>query len=59
MDYDRPSNLTHDDYPNFIPAGTTIGTLGIPAVLAVHNWPKGSDRFRRVERFIQYYFSRF
>src|SRR5262249_48818536 len=36
-----------------------IETLAIPAVLAVYNWPKDSDRFRRVERFIQYYFERF
>jgi len=28
-------------------------------VLAVYNWPKNSDRYRRVERFIQYYFERF
>jgi TRAP-type uncharacterized transport system substrate-binding protein len=59
MDYYLPSKLTHDDYPNFIPAGTEIETLGIPAVLAVYNWPKGSDRLRRVERFIDYYFERF
>jgi hypothetical protein len=29
------------------------------AVLAVYNFPKGSDRARRLERFIQYYFERF
>src|SRR5262249_2777203 len=28
-------------------------------VLAVYNWPKGSDRFRKVARFIEYYFDRF
>ena len=25
----------------------------------MYNWPKNSDRFRRVERFIHYYFERF
>jgi TRAP-type uncharacterized transport system substrate-binding protein len=59
MDYYLPSELTSEDYPNFVPKGTRIETLGIPAVLAVYNWPKDSDRFRRVERFIQYYFDRF
>jgi hypothetical protein len=29
------------------------------AVLAVYNFPKGSDRARRLERFVQYYFERF
>jgi hypothetical protein len=31
----------------------------VPAVLAVYNWPKESDRFRRVQRFVDYYFDKF
>src|SRR5262245_30441522 len=58
-DYYLPTTLTHDDYPNIIPPGGTVDTLAVPVVLAVYNWPKGSDRYRRVERFIQYYFERF
>ena len=29
------------------------------AVLAVYNFPKGTDQARRLERFIRYYFERF
>ena len=58
-DYYLPTALTNEDYPNLIKPGEKINTIGVPVVLAVYNWPKGSDRFRRVERFIQYYFSRF
>jgi TRAP-type uncharacterized transport system substrate-binding protein len=58
-DYYVPAQLTHEDYPNLIAAGASIDTIAVPAVLAVYNWPKGNDRFRRVERFIDYYFSRF
>lgn len=58
-DYYVPSTLTHDDYPALIKAGESITTIGVPVVLAVYNWPQGSDRQRRVERFIQYYFDRF
>lgn len=58
-EYYLPSTLTSQDYPNLIEAGRKVETLGIPAVLAVYNWPKESDRFRRVERFIHYYFDRF
>jgi hypothetical protein len=58
-DYYLPTTLTHDDYPNIIPPGGSIDTLAVPVVLAVYNWPKNSDRYRRVERFIQYYFERF
>lgn len=58
-DYYLPSSLTSADYPNLIKPDEKIDTIGVPVVLAVYNWPKGSDRFRRVERFIQYYISRF
>jgi hypothetical protein len=36
-----------------------LGLLQPVVVLAVFNWPRGSDRFRKVERFVQYYFDRF
>lgn len=54
-----PSLLTSDDYPNFLKKGQTVETIGVPAVLAVYNWPRSSDRFRRVARFIDYMFDRF
>ena len=58
-DYYLPCTLTNDDYPNLIKPGENVETLCMLAVLAVYNWPRQSDRFRRVERFIQYYFERF
>jgi TRAP-type uncharacterized transport system substrate-binding protein len=58
-DYYVPCPLTHDDYPQLIPVGETVETLCMQAVLAVYNFPKGSDRARRVGRFIDYYFERF
>jgi NMT1-like family len=58
-DYYIPCPLSHDDYPQLIPAGQMVDTLCMSAVLAVYNFPKGSDRARRLERFIQYYFERF
>jgi len=50
--------FTNADYPNLIPPGQRIDTIGVPSVLAVYNWPKTSDRYRRVERFVQYLFNR-
>src|SRR5215470_2911669 len=58
-DYYLPTTLTHDDYPNLIGPGETVDTLAVPVVLAVYNWPRNSDRFRRIERFVHYYFERF
>lgn len=58
-DYYVPSTFDAKDYPNLLKEGESVETIGIPAVLAVYNWPKSSDRYRKVERFIQYYFNRF
>lgn len=58
-DYYVPSLFTHDDYPALIKEGETIETLGIPVVLAVYNWQPGTPRYRKVERFIKYYFRNF
>src|SRR5262245_10890856 len=56
-DYYTLGELTSKDYPNLIPDGEKVDTIAVPAVLAVYNWPKGSDRFRRVERFTERLFA--
>jgi TRAP-type uncharacterized transport system substrate-binding protein len=58
-DYYVPATLTHADYPSLIQPNERVDTIAVPGVLAVYNWPKGNDRFRRVERFINYYFTQF
>jgi TRAP-type uncharacterized transport system substrate-binding protein len=58
-DYYVPATLESGDYPNLIQAGETVSTVAVPAVLAVFNWPKTSDRYRRVSRFIEAYFAKF
>ena len=50
--------FTKQDYPNLLQGQDRIDTIAVPAVLAVFNWPKSTDRYNRVERFIQYLFSR-
>ena len=54
-----PSFFTAEDYPDLVKPGVTVETIGVQAVLAVYNWSPESDRFRRVSRFIDYYFDRF
>jgi TRAP transporter TAXI family solute receptor len=58
-EYYVPSVFTDKDYPSYIKPGEKVDTIGVPVVLAVYNWPKESDRFRRVQRFIEYFFNRF
>jgi TRAP transporter TAXI family solute receptor len=51
--------LTNKDYPNLIAEGETITTVAVPEILAVYNWPKGTDRYQRVEKFIISFFKNF
>ena len=50
-----PSAITSEDYPHLIKSGEAFETLAVTTVLAVYNWQKTNDRFRRVSRFIEYF----
>jgi len=54
-----PAKLTNDDYPNIIPKGTSIDTIAVGSVLAAYNWPRDTDRYRRVAHFIDAFFAKF
>jgi TRAP-type uncharacterized transport system substrate-binding protein len=54
-----PTKLTHEDYPNLIAKDTTVDTVTIPSVLAAYNWPRDTDRYRRVAQFVDAFFSKF
>jgi TRAP-type uncharacterized transport system substrate-binding protein len=58
-EYYIPATLTAQDYPGFIQPGEKVETLGVQTVLAVYNWPRENDRYRRVQRFIDRYFDLF
>lgn len=47
-----PANLEHADYPKLIPEGKKIETIAVPVVLAAANAAPGSDRHRRLVRFV-------
>jgi hypothetical protein len=51
-EYYAIGEFTSQDYPNLVPPGQTVDTLAVPTVLAVYNWPKGSERYLKVERFV-------
>jgi TRAP-type uncharacterized transport system substrate-binding protein len=59
QDYYTPAELTNADYPALIPQGETIQTISVQALLAVYNWQRNTDRFRRCVRFVEYLFDRF
>jgi TRAP-type uncharacterized transport system substrate-binding protein len=57
-DYYALGELTSKEYPTLVPEGQSVDTIAVPAVLAVFNWPKGNDRYRRVERFTESLFTK-
>ena len=52
-DYYTLGELTSQEYPGLVPAGQTVDTIAVPSVLAVFNWPRNTDRYRRVQRFVE------
>ena len=57
-DYYLPSSLEPSDYPNLIKQGERISTIAVPTVLLSYKWPVNSNRYDRVDRFVDYLFSR-
>jgi len=53
-----PAVLTHADYPNLIKEGERVDTIAVGAVLIAYNWPKDTDRYRRICSFIDHFFPR-
>jgi uncharacterized protein len=53
-----PTTLSHDDYPDMIRPGESVDTIAVGAVLIAYNWAKNTDRYRRVEKFINAFFPR-
>jgi TRAP transporter TAXI family solute receptor len=54
-----PSFFTEQDYAGMVPPGEEVETVAVGAVMAVFNWNNGSFRYKKVERFIEAFFSRF
>jgi TRAP-type uncharacterized transport system substrate-binding protein len=57
-DFYTLGEFTSQDYPGLVPDGQTVDTIAVPSVLAVYNWPKNTDRYRRVARFVEALYSK-
>ena len=51
-----PAVLGHTDYPGMVEAGHDINTIAVSAVLIAYNWPRDSDRYRRIAKFVDVFF---
>jgi len=53
-----PTTLTHDDYPDLIPTGQSVETVASGTIMIAYNWPKNTDHYRRIDKFVKAFFPR-
>jgi uncharacterized protein len=53
-----PATLTSQDYPDLIEPGGVVETVAVGAVLVAYNWPRESDRYQRIAKFVERFFPR-
>jgi TRAP transporter TAXI family solute receptor len=54
-----PARFENSDYPRLVEQDRPVDTLAVGSILAVFNWPEKTERFKKVERFVNEFFSRF
>jgi hypothetical protein len=53
-----PAEITHENYPNLVPEGTTVPTIANRALLVAYTWPENSPRYTKVAKFVDAFFSK-
>jgi TRAP-type uncharacterized transport system substrate-binding protein len=54
-----PASMKSEDYPNLIPKDGRIDTIATANVLISYNWPRGTERYARVAKFTEAFFTKF
>jgi TRAP-type uncharacterized transport system substrate-binding protein len=54
-----PAQFNHTDYPQLIPDGAAVDTIAVGSVMAAFAWPPGHERYKKVARFVDAFFSKF
>ena len=48
--------ITSDDYPELVSKDAPVHTVAVGTVLVSYNWPTKSERYQRINRFVQAFF---
>ena len=51
-----PAQLRNDQYPKIIGENETVSTIASGIMLAVYNWPEGSERYQKLDAFTRKFF---
>jgi TRAP-type uncharacterized transport system substrate-binding protein len=54
-----PASLSSDIYPNLIAKDSKVPTIGASLLLVTYNWAPGTERYRRLEKFVNAFFTKF
>lgn len=54
-----PGIITSEDYPNLVAPNESVATIGVSSVMAIRNWPRQSERFKVMARFVEKFLSSF
>ena len=52
-----PSTITSEDYPELVSKDAPVYTVAVGTVLVSYNWPTNSERYHRLNRFVQAFFT--
>jgi len=52
-----PTTITSNDYPELVSNDAPIKTVEVGTVLLAYNWPANSERYKRVNRFVEAFFA--
>ena len=53
-----PTTLSSEEYPNLLSPGETVETIATSVLLVSYNWPENTERYNRVARFVDVFFSK-
>jgi uncharacterized protein len=52
-----PITITSEDYPELVSKDAPVNTVAVGTVLVSYNWPTNSERYHRVNGFVQAFFT--
>jgi len=53
-----PARFTREDYPHLVRTDDPVETVAVSSILAVYNWPEKTERYNKVARFVDAFFSK-
>jgi uncharacterized protein len=54
-----PASLAGETYPNLVAKGSSVQTIATSTVLITYNWTPGTERYKKIEKFVNAFFSNF